>query len=61
MNTNVSAVYDFSLAGNPRIFVSARASDYAFSPQCKGKSTNATNDRFYQCRGMLAASLDYCA
>jgi hypothetical protein len=61
MNTNVSAVYDFSLAGNPRIYVSTRASDLTFPPGCKGKSTNATNDKFYQCSNMLAAPLDYCA
>ena len=60
MNTNISAVYDFSLAGNPRIFVGVRAGDTKFSPQCTGESTN-TNSRFYQCRNMLAAPLDYCA
>lgn len=57
MNTNISAVYDFSLAGNPRVWVGARATDH---PECKGKSTNATQDRFYQCSNMLAAPLDHC-
>jgi hypothetical protein len=57
INTNISAVYDFSLAGNPRVWVGARATDH---PGCTGKSTNATNDRFYQCRNMLAAPLDHC-
>ena len=61
MNTNVSAVYDFSLAGNPRIFVSARAHDTKFTPECKGKSTNVTTSKLHQCTYMLAAPLDYCA
>lgn len=60
MNTNISAVYDFSLAGNPRIWVGVRAKDFQTSPECTSKSTN-TNSRFYQCRNMLAAPLDFCA
>lgn len=60
MNTNISAVYDFSLAGNPRIFVGVRAHDNKFSPACTGKNTN-TNSRFYQCTNMLAAPLNFCA
>lgn len=60
MNTNISAVYDFSLAGNPRIFVGVRANDNKLSPECTGKSTN-TNSRFYQCTNMLAAPLNFCA
>ena len=59
MNTNISAVYDFSLAGNPRIWLGARAHDSRFSPECTGKSTN-TNSKFYQCTNMLAAPLDHC-
>ena len=61
MNTNISAVYDFSLAGNPRIWVGARANDAKFSPGCTGKSTNATSNRVHQCTEMLAAPLNYCA
>jgi hypothetical protein len=57
MNTNISAVYDFSLAGNPRVWVGARATDH---PECTGKSTSATKDRFYQCSNMLAAPLNHC-
>ena len=60
MNTNTSAVYDFSLAGNPRIWVGVRAHDAKFSPKCTGKSTN-TNSRVYQCTNMLAAPLNFCA
>ena len=60
MNTNISAVYDFSLTGNPRIFVGVRANDAKSLPQCMGKSTN-TNSRFYQCTNMLAAPLNFCA
>lgn len=60
MNTNISAVYDFRLTGNPRIFVGVRANDAKSLPQCMGKSTN-TNSRFYQCKNMLEAPLDHCA
>ena len=59
-NTNISAVYDFSLAGNPRILVGIRANDSKYSPECTGKGTN-TNSKFYQCTNMLAAPLDRCA
>ena len=59
MNTNIGAVYDSSLAGNPRIFVGVGANDNIFSPECTGKSTN-TDSRFYQCTNMLAAPLTYC-
>lgn len=37
MNTNISAVYDFSLAGNPRIFVGVRANDNKFSGMYRQK------------------------
>jgi hypothetical protein len=59
-NTNISAVYDFSLSGNPRILVGIRANDSKFSPECTGKTTS-TNSRFYQCTNMLAAPLNFCA
>lgn len=61
MNTNISAVYDFSLAGNPRIWVGILASDAKFSLECKGRSTNETEGKFYQCKNLLEAILDHCA
>jgi len=60
MNTNMSAVYDFSLAGNPRIWVSTMASDTTSSPECAGRNTNTTS-RNFQCTYTLGRSLNRCA
>jgi hypothetical protein len=60
INTNISAVYDFSLAGNPRIWVSMMVSVITSSPECAGRSTN-TDARNFQCTYSLGRSLNRCA